>query len=224
MGLREEKKERQRREIMDAAVALFRERGYDHARVQDIIERLRISESTFFNYFPTKDAILHEFALDQVDLFTALIKHEIAARERSVSDRLREMMRVIAQVWSADREFMAVVVTRSSLFSATGEIRERELKSYDLFAELFREGQARGEIRADLDPMQLAEMLTGIYAFTGANWLIGWWKDSNERLEERLLRAVDGFLLGCRAASAEAHSAKKSAPATRHQPRQRAKD
>ncbi len=80
-------------------------------------------------------------------------------RERSVSDRLGELMRVIAQVWSADREFMGLVVTRSSLFRATGQIREKELRSYDLLAELFREGQACGEIRGGLDPMQLAEML-----------------------------------------------------------------
>lgn len=199
MGLREEKKEQQRREIMEAAIGLFHERGYDQTRVQDIIARLRISEGTFFNYFPSKDAILHAFAFEQVEQFTAVLRHELAARQRGVPDRLRELVRVIAQAFSADREFMAVVVTRSSLFSATGPLREKELRSYDLFAELFREGQARGEIRSDVDAMQLAEMLTGVYSFTAGNWLIGWWKDSTETLEARLLSAFDIFLEGCAA-------------------------
>ena len=56
MGLREEKKAEQRRAILDTAAALFRKRGYEETRVRDIVERLRISEVTFFNYFPTKDA------------------------------------------------------------------------------------------------------------------------------------------------------------------------
>src|SRR5208337_551494 len=110
-------------------------------------------------------AILHEFALDQVDQFAALLRHEIAGRRRSVTDRLLEVMRAIARAWSADRGFMAVVVTRSSLFSASGALREKELKAYELFAGLFREGQDRGEIRRDADPVQLAEMATAIYAF-----------------------------------------------------------
>ncbi|MGB8411364.1 MAG: TetR/AcrR family transcriptional regulator [Candidatus Binatus sp.] len=196
MGLREEKKARQRREIMDQAVALFRKRGYDQTRVQDIIGRLRISEATFFNYFPTKDAILQEFALGQVEQFIGLLKHEIGVRGRSVPDRLRELMRAIAQIGSRDRKFMAVVTTRSNLFSATGEIRNREFKMYELLAELFAEGQVRGEIRDDVEPMQLAEILTGIYTHTGNNWLIGWWRGSREMLEPRLLWALDVFLAG----------------------------
>ncbi len=46
MGLREEKKVEQRRAILDAAVALFRKRGYEQTRVQDIITRLRISRTS----------------------------------------------------------------------------------------------------------------------------------------------------------------------------------
>ena len=52
--MREEKKQEQRQAIVDMALALFRERGFDETRVQDVTERLGISETTFFNYFPTK--------------------------------------------------------------------------------------------------------------------------------------------------------------------------
>ena len=58
MGLREEKKTAQRRAILDAAVALFRRRGYEQTRVQDIIDRLRISEaSNTIAAFPTGFAV-----------------------------------------------------------------------------------------------------------------------------------------------------------------------
>ena len=63
MSLREEKKAEQRRAILKTAAALFRKRGYEETRIRDIVERLRISEVTFFNYFPTKDALIMAFAV-----------------------------------------------------------------------------------------------------------------------------------------------------------------
>src|SRR5277367_2308042 len=93
MGLREEKKAEQRRAILDAAIALFRRRGYDQTRVQDIIDRLRISEATFFNYFPTKDALLRDFALDQLDFSMAAVRAALDQHHRSVPDRIRTVMK-----------------------------------------------------------------------------------------------------------------------------------
>jgi len=198
MGLREEKKERLRREILDTAIDLFRERGYDATRVQDIIDRVRISEATFFNYYPTKDALLDAFAVDSVEAYRHLLHGALQTHERPVPDRLRDLLRVMALGFSTDREFMAVVATRSKLFfGAEGPILEQELLTYGLLAQLFREGQERSEIRADIHPPQLAELFTGTYMLTILNWVVGWWEDS-EPLEARLQRAADVFLDGCR--------------------------
>ena len=197
MGLREEKKERTRREILDVALSLFRERGYDNTRVQDIIASVGISEGTFFNYFPTKESLLHEFAVDQVDLYRGMVEHELEARDRPVPDRLRELMKVTAIAIAQDRELQEVIYTRSDLFEAEGVLKEKTLRMYDLLAELFETGQERDEIRDHVEPKQLAEVLMGIYYLTTLNWLTGWWGDGGEGLEPRLGRAVDLFLDGC---------------------------
>ncbi len=64
MGLREEKKEQTRRQILDAADELFRSKGYAASRVADVCQRVRISEKTFFNYFRSKEAVLTELAVE----------------------------------------------------------------------------------------------------------------------------------------------------------------
>src|SRR5208282_966598 len=197
MGLREEKKERQRCEILDAAIDLFRARGYDQTRVQDIIDRLRISEATFFNYFPSKDALLHEFVLRQIDRESDQLRKVLADGRETVRERIRKVAKRIACAWSTDRDFMAVAVARSNLFSATGQLKEKELRNYSLVARLFQEGQRRGEFRRNVAPAQLAEMFTAIYSFTAGNWLIGWWEGPQEALATRLMRAVDILLDGC---------------------------
>lgn len=58
-GLRERKKERTRETIRKRALHLFITQGYDATTVQQIIDDVEISESTFFRYFPSKaDVVL----------------------------------------------------------------------------------------------------------------------------------------------------------------------
>src|SRR5580700_7519847 len=59
-GLRERKKERLRQQIVETALHLFRQRGYEKTRIDDIVHTLEISQPTFFRYFPSKDAVLRE--------------------------------------------------------------------------------------------------------------------------------------------------------------------
>ena len=198
MGLRDEKKQQQRRDILRAGIRLFRERGYDETRIQDIIAQVRISEATFFNYFPTKDALLEAYAVSRVEAYADLLRSEIDDVSRSVPDRIRDLLRAIGRVLQEeDRQFMAVVATRSRLFyGGEGTVFERQVLAQSLLVRLFQEGQERGEIRDDSAANALAEMLTGAYSFTIVNWLTYRWKDQGP-LETRLARVAEMFLEGC---------------------------
>ena len=57
-GLRERKKERTRETIRAHALHLFVTQGYDATTVQQIIDEVEVSESTFFRYFPTKGDVV----------------------------------------------------------------------------------------------------------------------------------------------------------------------
>ncbi|MFJ2190179.1 TetR family transcriptional regulator [Kitasatospora sp. NPDC087861] len=62
-GLRERKKERTRRAISEAAIALFLEHGFDRVSVADVAAAAEVSKPTLFSYFPTKeDLVVHRFA------------------------------------------------------------------------------------------------------------------------------------------------------------------
>ena len=62
VGLRERKKARLRRKIMDTTVTLCREKGYENTTLEEIVRIVEISQPTFYNYFGSKDAVLREFA------------------------------------------------------------------------------------------------------------------------------------------------------------------
>ena len=85
MGLREEKKQATRAAIVETALELFRERGFDDTRIQDITDRLRISEATFFNYFRTKESVLEAVADGLIERSLLLLLREREATGRPVS-------------------------------------------------------------------------------------------------------------------------------------------
>ncbi|HUA36258.1 MAG TPA: TetR/AcrR family transcriptional regulator [Candidatus Binataceae bacterium] len=203
MGLREEKKAEQRRAILYTAAALFRKRGYDETRIRDIAERLRISEVTFFNYFPSKDALIMAFAVEMLEFSIASVKRELKRDDCSVPDRIRSLMRQWAISWDSDPEYHVLVATQSGLMTdATGVIREKGLQLYAQYERLFALGQQRGEIRADRKTLDLAEMMEGIFTLIARNWASGWWGKKTQSLEQRFMNAMDVFLEGCAASGA----------------------
>src|SRR4051812_40483541 len=66
--LREQRRERNAREIQQAAMSLFAERGYAGVTVEDIAGEAGISERTFFRYFASKDHVLVAEAGRRIDI------------------------------------------------------------------------------------------------------------------------------------------------------------
>ena len=200
MGLRDEKKQLTRREILAAAEALFRERGYTGTRVVDIIGRVRISEKTFFNYFPSKASLLQEMKLAwfRGEAGRARAAHDGLSASDGVIGHFLADVRAQVRAIEKDREFMALV------FSGPPEGRGRSaaLKAehdanFAVLRGVFGGAQERGEIRRDLDPQEIAEHYVSLLNSTVARWLRGYWAEPDS-LEERVMRALDLLVHGLR--------------------------
>jgi AcrR family transcriptional regulator len=89
-SLRERKKLATRRSLRRVALDLVAERGFAHVTVEDIAEAADVSPRTFFNYFPSKEAVL--FGADP-DRIAALRERVIRqAPGEPVLDALRMVM------------------------------------------------------------------------------------------------------------------------------------
>lgn len=58
VGRRERKKAATRAAILDAATALFLERGFDEVSVREIADQADVSPKTVFTHFPQKEALV----------------------------------------------------------------------------------------------------------------------------------------------------------------------
>ncbi|MET8775554.1 TetR family transcriptional regulator [Nocardia sp. NPDC050713] len=76
MGLREQKKRKTKQALVEAALRLFAEKGYDNTTVAEIAAAAQVSYATFFNYCTAKEDVV--FADD--DLYDELLAEIFAAR------------------------------------------------------------------------------------------------------------------------------------------------
>src|SRR5882672_4685416 len=93
-GLRERQKAGRRRDILDAAAALFKRDGFAAASIEQIAERAELSAGTVYNYFPSKgDLLLALVALDGQEVLGAGYRELDRMLAEQVSDLCRALQR-----------------------------------------------------------------------------------------------------------------------------------
>ena len=114
-SLRERKKARTREAIIDAALELFEQKGYDATTVEDIAAAAEVSPRTFFRYFDSKLDLI----MVRSDTKHTLIGPLLLARppEEGLLGAMREVMRGELDAQLDDprvkREFQVMLTTPS---------------------------------------------------------------------------------------------------------------
>jgi AcrR family transcriptional regulator len=165
LGLREIKKRRTRQALIEAAMRLYRERGFDGVTVAEIARQADVAPRTFFGYFETKEDVFLGRGDDRMDRLVRAI------RER---DRRQPILAAIRPVLLQDREPVPAASARGrpglpELLrhpAMVHRLRERWNQWEDVLAEAIAEDV--GATAGDPRPRVVAAAITGAIRIAAA--------------------------------------------------------
>ncbi|OXM68534.1 TetR family transcriptional regulator [Amycolatopsis vastitatis] len=185
-----------RRRLQQAALELYRERGFDQTTAAEIAARAGVNGRTFFRHFPDKREVLFD---GEADLRATLIQAVVEAPESlEPFDALLCAFRKSARNLEDNRPFSE---PRWKVIAVTPALRERELAKHarltDAVAEALRQ-RGVGAGMADLAAR------TGWAAYQHA--VQAWVDDPAQGLDTRLCQAFDDLRALSAALPAQADS------------------
>jgi len=193
-GLRERKKARLREQIVQTSLRLFRQKGYENTRVDDIVQILEISQPTFFRYFPSKDAVLREIGRRAFARQAENLRSELS-NKATTEQRLRRFYEALGNVTEVGRPLWQAVVIAGAMDPVRSpELRGAEAATVSLLREIIAQGQKRGEITRDFPVAHLAEFMEGLFNTVVRQWAVD--LTGSHNLTERVRNAVGFFLRG----------------------------
>ena len=177
---REAKKAATRARIRTAALELFDSIGYDAATVERIADAAGVTHTTFFRYFPTKEAV----ALS--DEYDPLIAELIRARPSSETDAEKIRAAFVTGLEAIHAEFREGLLTQLRLVLATPALQARLWKQQAQTQQLLLDALGRDsfETRAVTSAL-IAAASTAILAWAEAGGT-----QSLPRLVDRAFAAV----------------------------------
>jgi AcrR family transcriptional regulator len=183
---RQERAERTRLRILEVAAGAFAEHGHDGVSLNQVIRESGLTKGAFYHHFPSRDELaLAAFRHKQQQL-VAQMGTAIDA-DAPPLERLAALFRERARLLEADPTLFVVVrlgIELTLKHGAGSEYASFSELPLELFEGIVREGQARGEIRPELDPRQTAETLfAGILGIDQAALLIPEQLDVSARTE-----------------------------------------
>ncbi|MFQ5417097.1 MAG: TetR/AcrR family transcriptional regulator [Myxococcota bacterium] len=139
--------------ILDAAIRVFARTGFHSARVSDIASEAGIAYGLVYHYFKNKEEILNSIFEERWSGFLDAVEG-IADSPVSTEDKLAGIAAAILGAYRVHPEWVKVFVLeiqRSARFAEPGQIRAVG-KLFQAVARVLRDGQAKGDVRGDIDP------------------------------------------------------------------------
>lgn len=170
MGLRQRKKLATETALLESALELFHDRGYDETTVQDIADTAGVSQRTFFRYFATKDAVLlTEHTRREVDLRLMLSRRPV---EEPGDLGLAILLHLAGEVSDADRSAR----TRTEEFAGVPSLADRFAGHHDRLVEIIAAHVAEGlgvAIDTDPRPSLVASQVVACWTTAVHLWMVG---------------------------------------------------
>jgi TetR/AcrR family transcriptional regulator len=144
--------------ILDVATQQFAAKGYDGARIDDIMRLSKVSKNLIYHYFGSKEK-LFVAVLEQA--YQGMHEHQTTwpLDVKSPVDGIRKLVQSTFSYWRGSSEFIGLL--NSENFHKGRHLRKSKLSKAGYtgllgkIAALLKEGERAGQFRPNVDPVEL---------------------------------------------------------------------
>lgn len=174
MSKREEKKQSNKRAILDSAISLFNENGYEKTSISEIARKAGVGKGTVYSYFDNKKSIIKGFCEYELEK----IHRQLIAQSNQNASILEQMLIIYMtefQHITQNREFGRLYM-REALFPDDETLTtttNHDDQYFDLLFPLFNKAQERGELRKDLQLLHITAQFYSLFIIIMSAWYSG---------------------------------------------------
>lgn len=191
-GKRAENKERTKGRILEAALALFRKKGFYETTTKEISKKARIAEGTLFNYFRTKEDLALYFFENEMQSLVQWFQDEERLKDAAITERLFAVVYHHLEQISPYEDFIGAVYLRA--LQPVSKLNPLSLDGQHLslqYLRFIREIFASAEEREEIPPVgDLGAYAFGIFHMA----MISYWLNDHSEAKENTLAMLDRAL------------------------------
>jgi AcrR family transcriptional regulator len=156
--------------LLEVAVKLFNERGYDGTSMEDLSRKLGISKSAIYHHVPSKEELLRLAVAQALDGLFA-VAHDADLIEGRAIDRLEHLVRGSVAVLVEQLPFVTLLLRVRGNTKAERAALARRREFDQIVTELVKQAELEGDVRPDIDPAVTSRLLFGM-----VNSLTEWYR------------------------------------------------
>ena len=168
-------KEIREKQIKEAALMLFSEKGFHNTTITQIAEAADLGKGTIYWYWKSKEDLAFSLVSDMLQDFLTLIE-EARDGEGTVIERFAGMVSKVADLYYEETDYLRLLwkfrVDRGYIFSEeyTEKVASYYVRMRKALEEMITEGIGNGELK-EVDPRRSAFILLGIAEGLELEWL-----------------------------------------------------
>lgn len=174
MSVREEKKQKTKQAILDAAITLFSTNGFENTSIEELAKSAGIGKGTVYGYFQTKKEILYAFCEYELEQ----IHKQLANRADPNAPILEQVVTIYMTEFNhvtQNKEFGRIFM-RQTVFPNESDGQdhlELEDKYFQLLFPILQKAQDRGELRRNIELLHITGHFYGLYILIMSSWYTG---------------------------------------------------
>jgi TetR/AcrR family fatty acid metabolism transcriptional regulator len=156
-------------------VRVFAERGYHGCRIADVARAAGVAYGLVYHYFRNKDELLESVFAEQWAILINALK-AIDEGPGTASEKIAGVCGFVLDVYKTAPTAVRVLileVTRTPNALRAGSTPQTFAAAVGILADLVRQGQERGELRRDLEPVVAAAGVLGALEMTLTGLVMG---------------------------------------------------